>query len=124
MSTKSKVLSIPCPKCKANAGAHCVKAKGRFAETHNERIEAYNHELQFFVHHCPGIQDPWLAIHKESAFEALSGYKLTKLEKTNLIDLLAGFGVRLDEDGLIHYGKTKAEVLRKAGQSDNRKVAT
>lgn len=122
MSTKSKVLSIPCPKCKADAGAHCVKAKGRFAETHNERIEAYNNELQFFVHHCPGIQDPWLAIHKKSAFNWLWDCNLTELEKTNLIDLLAGYGVRLDEAGLIHYGKTKAEVLRKAGQSDNGRV--
>lgn len=122
MSTKSKALSIPCPKCKADAGAHCVKAKGRFAETHNERIEAYNNELQFFVHHCPGIQDPWLAIHKESAFKALSGYNLSDNEKKDVFYLMAGYCRLLDEAGLIHYGKTKAEVLRKAGQSDKRRV--
>lgn len=45
MSAKSKVLSIPCPKRKAGAGSHCVKAKGRFAETHNERIEAYKRRV-------------------------------------------------------------------------------
>jgi hypothetical protein len=42
---QSLVLSIKCPKCKAGSVAHCVKAKGRFAETHSERIEAYNRRV-------------------------------------------------------------------------------
>lgn len=67
-----------------------------------------------FTHYAEHMPEPWMAIHKDSAFKLLKDYNLTELQKADVGYLIAAYCRLLDEAGLIHYGKTESEVILKA----------
>lgn len=67
-----------------------------------------------FTHKAPSVNEPWLAIHRESSFKLLKDYNLTESQKTNICALMAGYCNVLDNAGLLHFGESEGEAIMKA----------
>lgn len=72
------------------------------------------------THHAPHVSPPWMAVDIEAACQLLKNYPLTDKEKTDLPELIAGWGRLVEEAGLCHYGETEAEAVASAAAGGGR----
>jgi hypothetical protein len=63
------------------------------------------------THHAPHADPPWIAVNMVAACKMLKGYDLTEEEKTDLVELMAGYCRLIDEADLIGYGTTELEAI-------------
>lgn len=56
-------------------------------------------------------ENPCVAVNMSEAIEQLEGYSLTKEEKTDVTEMLAGYCRLIDEGGLSGFGETEFEAI-------------
>jgi hypothetical protein len=62
------------------------------------------------THHAPHMSESWLAIPMNLAREVLDEYDLTRIEKTSIPDMMAGYCRLLDDAGIVFQGPTQKDV--------------
>ena len=74
-----------------------------------EKLEAIKNAFGIETHHCPGMEEPWVACHMPSARRIGKGYGVQATD--DLFECVSKVCRLLDEAGVIQYAQTEREAV-------------
>lgn len=79
--------------------------------SHRDEVKELKEKYGIQTHHCS--DQGWMALSMPEAVELVGDYDLTKAEKTQLFDMMAGYCRLLEEAGIVADGcKTEYESCK------------